>query len=716
MKQRSILPIRALALFLALIMGTAGFCATIFTLINWDEIWTGAGFYNSSEYYRTLYDYYTDTVRELSALLQKQRWGEKLSYLEEQALAVYQSALSAENTNFRVRLLDNNTGELLYSNLPQDSSKEALENAVHEINYTSRELTSGTAISDNDYTGWDEAGERRLIYIYLPDWSVISFGPEDAEQAAQYGWLISGYDNWTYHQDLDSRVKSAVLAMEYGVTDPLQVEDVFQDMYRNYVQYAQYLPLIALAALVMDAIAISSLIYLCANAGRRKNQEGLYLGYIDRIPLDLLAVILFFIAAALISAVDSIFYNLRSTVPGDAVFTENLVGLALFSLAIGGCTLAGILTLVVRCKTRTLFTNTVIWRTCVQAGRICRELYGSWPLMWRAAALFGLYLVGTLLTTLTIFLIPLYQGIVLYGICRWCLQWKQVQDGLRHIVGGDPDYKINTSGHMYRDLREHAGQLNDLGGAISSAVEEQLRSERFKAELITNVSHDLKTPLTSIINYVDLLKKQDIQDPAAAEYIAVLDRKSQRLKKLTEDLVEASKASTGNLTVNRERLGMVQLVQQAVGEFEEKFTQSGLTLVAAFPPEEVYVRADGRRLWRIIENLLSNCHKYALAGTRVYLDVMHWEGNVILSIKNISRQQLNIPAAQLVERFVRGEESRTTEGSGLGLSIAQNLTELQGGAFRLDIDGDLFKASVTLPEDSMGKGGDGLPTLPPLIL
>ena len=172
MKQRSILPIRALAFLLALIMGTAGFCATIFTLIKWDEIWTGAGFYNSNEYYRTLYDY-TDTVRGLSTLLQKQRWGEKLSYLEEQELAVYQSALSAENTNFRVRLLDNNTGELLYSNLPQDSSKEALENAVHEINYTSRELTSGTAISDNDYTGWDEAGERHLIYIYLPDWSVI---------------------------------------------------------------------------------------------------------------------------------------------------------------------------------------------------------------------------------------------------------------------------------------------------------------------------------------------------------------------------------------------------------------------------------------------------------------------------------------------------------------------------------------------------------------
>ena len=391
----------------------------------------------------------------------------------------------------------------------------------------------------------------------------------------------------------------------------------------------------------------------------------------------------------------------RVKIPGERLYHVPLalVGLLLVSMGICGCVLASVLTLAVRYKTKTLASNTLVWKLWHWLGLSLQKAVASWPLVWRAVAGFVLYLAGTFLTAVTVFLIPLYQGMVLFALCRWCLQWRQVREGSARIMGGEPGFRIDTGGHMYRDLREHAEQINDLGGAISSAVEEQLKSERFKAELITNVSHDLKTPLTSIINYVDLLKKRDIQDPAAVEYIAVLDRKSQRLKKLTEDLVEASKASTGNLAVNTERLGMVQLVQQAVGEFEEKFAQSGLTLVSTFPPEEVYVQADGRHLWRIVENLLSNCNKYAMAGTRVYLDLTRWEGNVIFSVKNISRQQLNIPAERLMERFVRGEESRSTEGSGLGLSIARSLAELQGGTFRLDIDGDLFKAAVSLPED-----------------
>ena len=203
---------------------------------------------------------------------------------------------------------------------------------------------------------------------------------------------------------------------------------------------------------------------------------------------------------------------------------------------------------------------------------------------------------------------------------------------------------------------------------------------------------------TSIINYVDLLKKEPIDNPRAAEYIEVLDRKSQRLKKLTEDLVEASKASAGTLTVNRERLGMGQLIRQALGEYEEKLAGRHLQLIASLPDGELYVEADGRHLWRVLDNLLGNCCKYAMEGTRIYLELLGTDGNVVFLLKNISQNPLNIPPEQLMERFVRGDAARTTEGSGLGLSIARSLTELQGGAFTLEIDGDLFKARVTFPQ------------------
>ena len=253
---------------------------------------------------------------------------------------------------------------------------------------------------------------------------------------------------------------------------------------------------------------------------------------------------------------------------------------------------------------------------------------------------------------------------------------------------------------MPYDLRMQAEDLNNISVGLAGAVDEKMKSERFKAELITNVSHDLKTPLTSIINYVNLLKSTSQTDPKAVEYIEVLDRKSQRLKKLTEDLVEASKASTGVLSVTREKIGMAQLVDQALAEWEERLEAQKLTLVTTLPEGETWVYADGRHLWRVIDNLLSNCAKYALEGTRVYLDLERGKGQVVLSVKNISREPLNVPAERLMERFIRGEESRSTEGSGLGLSIARSLTELQGGTFELAVDGDLFKAIVTLPQAS----------------
>ena len=236
--------------------------------------------------------------------------------------------------------------------------------------------------------------------------------------------------------------------------------------------------------------------------------------------------------------------------------------------------------------------------------------------------------------------------------------------------------------------------VNDISNGFENAVEQGIKSERLKTELITNVSHDIKTPLTSIINYVDLLKKEDIKNDKANEYIEILDNKSQRLKKLIQDLVEASKASSGNIKLNLENLSLLELLNQSIGEFEDKFEEKKLNLVKSFPEKDIYIRADSRYMYRIIENLFENITKYALENSRVYIDVSQNGNKVKVEIKNISKEKLNITEEELMQRFVRGEKSRTTEGNGLGLSISQSLTEIQGGEFRIVIDGDLFKAEL----------------------
>ena len=278
------------------------------------------------------------------------------------------------------------------------------------------------------------------------------------------------------------------------------------------------------------------------------------------------------------------------------------------------------------------------------------------------------------------------------------IQRQKLLEGVESMKSGREESGIPTE-HLFWNNRRMAEAVNGLGEDLKSAVQEQMKSERMKADLITNVSHDLKTPLTSIINYVDLMKREPIENTRAEEYLEVLDQKSQRLKQLTEDLVEASRASSGNVTLQITRIDLKELLMQTSGEFEERFAARGLKFVASYPQEPLYVKADGRRLWRIIENLYRNVEKYAMPHTRVYLDVAREEGEAVVSMKNISEQPLNISAEELTERFTRGDESRTTEGSGLGLSIAKDLTELQNGRFEIYLDGDLFKVTVAFPCD-----------------
>ena len=313
--------------------------------------------------------------------------------------------------------------------------------------------------------------------------------------------------------------------------------------------------------------------------------------------------------------------------------------------------------------------------------------------------------------------IMFYVFIVLYiGLDGWIFHLlfkKAVQRDLldmavTSISKGDTGYQISTDclTGKERDMGEH---LNNIGSGLGSALQEQVKSERLKADLITNVSHDIKTPLTSIINYVDLLKREKIQEPKIAAYLEVLDQKSQRLKTLTEDLVEASKASSGNMKLEMTDIDLVELVQQTNGEFEERFAMRRLELVSNIPSDSLIIRADGRRMWRVLENLYTNAVKYAMEHSRVYVDVLEEGKKAAFTIKNVSENPLNISPDELTERFVRGDVSRTTEGSGLGLSIAKSLTQLQGGEFEVSIDGDLFKARVVFDVERVSGKPENVP-------
>ena len=300
----------------------------------------------------------------------------------------------------------------------------------------------------------------------------------------------------------------------------------------------------------------------------------------------------------------------------------------------------------------------------------------------------GVYFFGLLFLLATI---SWGAGLLIYD--SYC--YGTVMQGAKRMAQGELTHKIPTR-YLLGSYRDHAKQLNTMADVAIIAAQKQTRSERMKTELITNVSHDIKTPLTSIINYVDLLQKPHTEEEAQ-QYLEVLNRQSHRMKKLLEDLMEMSKASTGNITAEITRINSTEAVNQALGEFSDKLAAAQLTPVFRSPAEPVYVQADGRLTWRVLSNILSNAVTYAMPGTRVYLDLVQTEHRVQLSVKNISREELNVTAEELTERFVRGDASRNTEGSGLGLNIAKTLMELQKGDLTVTVDGDLFKVTLSFP-------------------
>ena len=610
-----------------------------------------------------------------------------ISYVERQqlesALKEFEEAADASATSYRFRLMDA-AGQELTTNVPEG---ETLLSSVGQVYYAS--FVPGEYMAHK----LDSYGYYAKYYGWME---------EDKAAAASSENPMEGADP---SPDGDS-----LYLLEYGVAAQPPVPDVFAQLQRYCASASAYWMTWAgtAAALALGALCALAAALWCS--GWRTGAEGPETMWADRVYTEVwlmiagLAAVLFAWGITELSDPLTAWYHYDSLWPGDRLYKLVLMGMAAMVTGMY-LTLALLLrTMAVRSKTHTLVHSTLVLRVLAWMFRSIRTAVCNVSVMWKAAVVFLAYTAFNFVAFTDVgrynggfvLLWFLVQAGALALACWWSISFQRLCLGTRAMAEGDLDNRVDTH-RMPHDLQLHGEDLNNISMGLSAAVDEKMKSERFKAELITNVSHDLKTPLTSIINYVNLLRSTQQTDPKALEYIEVLDRKSQRLKKLTEDLVEASKASTGVLKVEREKIGMEQLVDQALGECEEKLAARNLTVVKMLPEGETWVYADGRHLWRVVDNLLSNCSKYAMEGTRIYVEVTWGKGKATLAVKNISREAITVPAERLVERFVRGEESRNTEGSGLGLSIARSLTELQGGDFQVSADGDLFKATVTLP-------------------
>lgn len=448
--------------------------------------------------------------------------------------------------------------------------------------------------------------------------------------------------------------------------------------------------------------------------GKHQEDGTLRLRLVDRIPMDVYLILLFFAGCIACGILDE--WNWHYYWLGTGYRRFSLLGAflvwGLLTAAMVGLLLQFAGSCAVRASHDRIWRNSLIYRVYAwirKYFRLLREwlrsLRGNASLLVKGVVIFcGVSFLEFMVTVFCwwdsidawILLFLMEKLALLFLLCVTLVNMKRLRDAGRKIAAGNLQYQTDTS-HMLWEFREFGNTLNQISNGMQRAVGEQMKSERFRTELITNVSHDIKTPLTSIINYVDLLSREELANPEAKEYLEVLERQSARLKKLIEDLIEASKASSGTLNVQWEDCEVGVMLTQAAGEYEERLEKNELELVLRQPEETLVIRADGRHLWRVFDNLLNNVNKYAQPGTRVYLDLEQNGGQLAVIFRNTSRYALHMTGEELTQRFTRGDSSRNTEGSGLGLSIAQSLTELMGGGFGLYIDGDLFKVVLTFP-------------------
>lgn len=490
-------------------------------------------------------------------------------------------------------------------------------------------------------------------------------------------------------QELNVNMDDYIFA--YSVDTKFPIQDSFYSKAQQYDKWQPVMRKICVLGTVMGSLAILGFIFLTAFAGRSNNCEGVRLFWFDRIHTEVFSLVFF---AGLGIQLYYLYRIMRWKI-------ESYTSIPVLSLIISAAAIVVTtemlvlwLGLVRRVKAGTIWNNSItryVYTTFKMGARnlsYMKKVAGTFLLV------ICLHWIGFVLNSGFVQICILIVDFILCIVTvRHALNIQKLKAGVMSIADGEVDYQVDLRGLSGEQL-VIAKSINQIGDGLEKALQESIKNERMKTDLITNVSHDIKTPLTSIINYIGLLKMENFEDPKVRGYLDVLDEKSQRLKILTEDVVEASKLSSGNVKLEMINLDFGELVNQACAELNDKFCERNLTLILNIPEEPVIIYADGRRLWRVLSNLLVNASKYALAGTRVYVDIKVEENKTYFIIKNISEMELNISPDELTERFIRGDVARTTQGSGLGLSIARSLTELQGGTMKLYLDGDLFKVEL----------------------
>lgn len=636
-------------------------------------------------------------------------------------------------------------------NLLQVVNSSAALNGKLTTVYEALEMTLAAISTDfaSYQSGWDylEEGNTNLTYLYInTDTKKVESNKSEYnsyEEAEQYLKEMKSGDNVKYMfvypqlKDFETNmnvsasgeweaVKSQETGRKSGIIFAAAIDTSYpiQDQfYEGKINYDQNIPFLRYSIISLAAGALLflvSAVWLAFAAGKRPEDEELHLAAFDRWKTEIAAAVVILLWGVVtwiaigggyvagswqeVSTAVSYYTELYGGVPQfySALFTNGL-GLAdITSVFMYGvftflCFFWGYTSLVRRIKAKSMWKGSLLCAV-ISFGRRVME---AWSVTARAgvillAFLFILWLAILAHTGATVILALAASIAAAWFVLSSAMAKSRIRKGIEEIASGNLEHRIELNGLRGAD-KELAEKVNDIGSGLNRAVDEAMRNERLKTDLITNVSHDIKTPLTSIINYVDILKRSNIADEKIRGYLDILEAKAQRLKTLTEDVVEASKVSSGNITLEYMDMDLRELIQQTEGELAEKFAARRLTVVLNMPEEPAVIHVDGRRMWRVLENIFGNAAKYAMPGTRVYADLTLNDSQVMFSLKNVSEQQLNFSADELTERFIRGDISRSTEGSGLGLSIAKSLTTMQGGEFELYLDGDLFRVNIRFP-------------------